>query len=82
MATALERDSPTSSHPMQVFSTADFGGCSVTIPHKVDVMQYLDDLSGAAQTIGAVNTVWKDETGRLVGDNTGAYGGKGKEGTQ
>ncbi|DAZ95245.1 TPA: hypothetical protein N0F65_002357 [Lagenidium giganteum] len=51
-----------------------FGGASVTIPHKVDVMAHLQSLSPAAQAIGAVNTVVRHDAvdGRvhLHGDNT------------
>ena len=32
-------------------------GFNVTIPHKVDVMQYLDELDEVARLIGAVNTI-------------------------
>eukprot|EP01126_Amoeba_proteus_P057069 TRINITY_DN723_c0_g2_i7.p1 TRINITY_DN723_c0_g2~~TRINITY_DN723_c0_g2_i7.p1 ORF type:complete len:333 (+),score=71.08 TRINITY_DN723_c0_g2_i7:148-999(+) len=45
-----------------------FGG-SVTIPHKMSIVPFLDHLSDSATAIGAVNTVWK-ENGRLMGDNT------------
>lgn len=44
-------------------------GLSVTIPHKVTIMEYLDEIAEAAQQIGAVNTIfWR--AGKLVGDNT------------
>jgi shikimate dehydrogenase len=33
------------------------GGLSVTIPHKVAVMDHLDDLDDLARRIGAVNTI-------------------------
>lgn len=32
-------------------------GCNVTIPHKVEIIQYLDELDPIAETIGAVNTI-------------------------
>lgn len=55
----------------------DFGGASVTIPYKLDIIPLLDKLTPAAEAIGAVNTVipklvWNDGVpGRiLVGDNT------------
>lgn len=51
----------------------DFGGASVTIPHKLRIMQYLDEIAPEAQIIGAVNTVIPVEVeGRRVlrGDNT------------
>ena len=44
-------------------------GFSVTMPHKVEVMQYLDDIDPVAQQIGAVNTV-VNTNGTLKGYNT------------
>ncbi|KNC87071.1 hypothetical protein SARC_00815 [Sphaeroforma arctica JP610] len=55
---------------VKVFEEAAFGGCSVTIPHKQDIMPYLSELSESAKAIGAVNTVIKTEDGKLLGDNT------------
>lgn len=48
-------------------------GINLTIPHKVEVLQYLDALSPAAEIIGAVNTVVNDG-GRLWGENTDGKG--------
>ncbi|MFA7694332.1 MAG: shikimate kinase, partial [Methanoregula sp.] len=42
---------------MRVARDIDAKGLSVTIPHKQDVMAYLDKIDDAAQQIGAVNTV-------------------------
>jgi shikimate dehydrogenase len=42
---------------------------AVSIPHKVEVMQYLDEVDERARKIGAVNTVTAVE-GRLIGSNT------------
>lgn len=47
----------------------DFGGCNVTIPHKQNVVPYLNAVSPHAQAIGAVNTIIKRD-GKLYGDNT------------
>lgn len=51
---------------------ADFGGLAVTIPLKLDIMKYVDELSNAATVIGAVNTVipLEGQSGKLFGDNT------------
>jgi shikimate dehydrogenase len=46
---------------------------SVTIPHKIDVMDYLDDIEEVARKIGAVNTILNQE-GRLLGYNTDCSG--------
>jgi shikimate dehydrogenase len=50
-----------------------FRGANFTIPHKVAVIQYLDDLSEAARLMGAVNCVTR-EGDRLVGENTDGKG--------
>lgn len=48
-------------------------GINLTIPHKVEVLKYLDGIADDARLIGAVNTVyWKD--GRLYGGNTDGKG--------
>lgn len=44
-------------------------GFNVTIPHKIEMMQYLDEVSPECKTIGATNTV-SNENGRFVGYNT------------
>lgn len=48
------------------------GGVNVTIPHKVAVMQYLDELTDEARIIGAVNTIKVGE--KLEGHNTDGRG--------
>lgn len=60
-----------------LFQSADFGGTSVTIPHKQAIMPYVDVMSDEAKSIGSVNTVivkeeFVDEDFKRViyGDNT------------
>lgn len=48
-------------------------GCNITIPHKVNVMNYLDNIEKNAKIIGAVNTI-KNEGGILTGYNTDGVG--------
>lgn len=48
-------------------------GCSVTIPHKMAVLPYLDSVSEAASLAGAANTLYWRE-GELCGENTDVEG--------
>ena len=48
-------------------------GFNCSIPHKVAVLQYLDELADSAEIIGAVNTVVIRD-GRLIGENTDGQG--------
>src|SRR5580658_8311964 len=48
-------------------------GFNLTIPHKVAVMRYLDEVAADAELIGAVNTVRRDGE-RLIGENTDGKG--------
>ena len=48
-------------------------GINLTIPHKVEVLKYLDELSPAAEIIGAVNMV-VNNNGKLFGENTDGKG--------
>lgn len=48
-------------------------GFNVTIPHKVAIMAYLDDLDESAESAGAVNTVCNID-GKLIGYNTDGDG--------
>lgn len=49
----------------------DLRGLNVTIPHKVAVMSYLQEVDETARAIGAVNTI-RVRKGRLKGYNTDA----------
>jgi 3-dehydroquinate dehydratase/shikimate dehydrogenase len=51
----------------------NFGGFSVTNPHKQSIMRYLDEIDETARRICAVNTVKVDD-GKLFGYNTDAPG--------
>lgn len=60
----------------ELMSASDFGGLAVTIPLKLDIMQYVDELSESAKVIGAVNTVLPlpGQKGKFRGDNTDWFG--------
>jgi shikimate dehydrogenase len=55
-------------------SDPDWLGCNVTIPHKIAVMDYVDDPGGVRERIGAVNTIASETGGPLIGTNTDAGG--------
>ena len=61
-------------HEIKAAITApEFGGASVTIPYKLDIIPLLDKLTPAAKVIGAVNTVipqGQESERVLIGDNT------------
>lgn len=51
----------------------DIRGFNVTIPHKENILQYLNNISEEASIVGAVNTVYNDH-GILNGYNTDING--------
>ena len=53
--------------------SGEFAGGNVTVPLKEEAFAAVDQLTGTAKAIGAVNTVYT-ESGTLWGDNTDAYG--------
>jgi shikimate dehydrogenase len=53
--------------------TGELRGLNVTIPHKQNVIEFLDELTPTAKTIGAVNVIYMKED-KLIGDNTDAPG--------
>ena len=51
-----------------------FAGAQVATHYQRDVLDHLDELSPAAETIGAANLIQVDARGRLLGDNTHWHG--------
>ncbi|MBP7651897.1 shikimate dehydrogenase [Candidatus Dependentiae bacterium] len=58
---------------VKLIRTEKMRGVSITIPFKVKVIKYLDEITDLSKKIGAVNTII-NENGKLIGDNTDAYG--------
>ncbi|KAH7350355.1 hypothetical protein BKA66DRAFT_600062 [Pyrenochaeta sp. MPI-SDFR-AT-0127] len=63
---------------LQLIKHPKFYGASVTMPHKVAILQHLDGLTQEGASVGAVNTVFlqEDSTGKrcLIGTNTDVIG--------
>jgi shikimate dehydrogenase len=51
----------------------NFRGLSVTIPHKIEIIDYLDEVAAIDRSIGSVNTVI-NENGKLYGCGTDGPG--------
>ena len=47
----------------------NFRGMSITIPHKIEAMKYVDEIADVDRTIGSINTVINEE-GNLFGLST------------
>lgn len=54
---------------VDTFTRLGMGGCSVTIPHKQNIMPFMDEIDELVQHIDAMNTVVSRE-GRRLGYNT------------
>lgn len=59
---------------MKAVKALHMKGVNLTMPHKINVIPYLDELSQAAKIIGAVNTVLVRPDGTLFGENTDGKG--------
>lgn len=55
-------------------SNANWRGCNITIPHKIAALDFVTDPGDVRGSIGAINTVFRDGKGALVGTNTDAAG--------
>lgn len=71
---ATEIDSPDDlDKTIQGMKIMGFAGCNITMPYKRAIIPYLDELSPAAELMGAANTVVFEE-GKAVGHNTDGAG--------
>lgn len=58
---------------IEKLKTQEIKGFNITIPYKVEILKYLDQLSAEAEMIDAVNTLeFKDD--KIIGHNTDYYG--------
>ena len=59
--------------PDSVAKLKELDGFNVTIPHKLNIKEYLDDLDESAKKHGAVNVISK-QNGKYIGYNTDCIG--------
>lgn len=72
--TAIDVPPETAAQFFSSLADHDLVGCNVTIPNKEVAFNAAEKLDDAAQTIGAVNTLWLDDNGILNGSNTDGLG--------
>ncbi len=58
---------------INLIKNGDLSGINVTIPHKENIMEYLDNINPRAQSIGAVNIITNNGN-KLIGNNTDWFG--------
>ena len=51
----------------------NFSGLNVTIPHKENILNFVDEIKDSAKVIGAANTIYF-KNGKIIADNTDTYG--------
>jgi shikimate dehydrogenase len=51
-----------------------FKGCNITLPHKVDALQLVDEVDVMARRMGAMNTIVVQADGSLKGFNNDGFG--------
>lgn len=71
--TLLEIEANEIKDKLDLLRSGYYSGFNVTIPYKETVTKFLDDLTHAAKTIGAVNTIYMKD-GLMIGDNTDYLG--------
>ena len=69
---ALPLPPPLFTETVRALPAVGFRGVNVTIPHKQAALAVADRASGAAQAIGAANTLTFERDGAIVADNTDA----------
>ena len=52
----------------------EISGINITLPYKQVIIQYLDKIINDAKKTHSVNTVYLDNNGALIGENTDVYG--------
>ncbi|BGP20924.1 hypothetical protein JCM10213_000574 [Rhodosporidiobolus nylandii] len=59
---------------LSLLSSPSFAGAAVTMPHKLAVLEYMQELGPEVREIGSMNTIVVREDGKLEGRNTDTEG--------
>ena len=54
--------------------SGDLKGINITLPYKQKIVPYLDVLINDAEITSSVNTIYLDNNGTIVGENTDVFG--------
>ena len=52
----------------------NFGGMAITLPHKLPIMEFCDEIGKQGNLVGAVNFAAFDDNRKLIGDNCDGTG--------
>ncbi len=52
----------------------ELSGINITLPYKQKIIPFVDELVNEAKSTNSVNTVFLNEDGKLIGENTDVYG--------
>ena len=65
-----EKDLPEIIHKI---NNGNLDGINVTVPHKENIMHFLDEINSRAECIGSVNCIMKSNS-KIIGNNTDWFG--------
>ena len=70
----LETSEKSLKNVVQKIKNGELNGINITLPFKQEIIKFLNELINDAKFTGSVNTVYINNEGILVGDNTDVFG--------
>ena len=70
----LETSEKSLENVVQKIKNGELNGINITLPFKQEIIKFLNELINDAKFTGSVNTVYINNEGILVGDNTDVFG--------
>ncbi|MDA9624953.1 shikimate dehydrogenase [Candidatus Pelagibacter bacterium] len=70
----LETSEKNLENVVQKIKNGELNGINITLPFKQEIIKFLNELINDAKFTGSVNTVYINNEGILVGDNTDVFG--------